>query len=106
MTEIWLPSSAKIHNQQPTMFCTVITDVDGGKCGKPFYPGEEKNWERHVVACSRRHEAEIRHASLRERMPGFFGAERAGQEEEAWLDRADAAGVTNREKVIQGRKRF
>jgi hypothetical protein len=52
------------------MVCTVPTG-GGEVCGKRFYPGEERAWQRHVGECARAHEAEIAAVSLKRRMPVF-----------------------------------
>lgn len=103
--KFWIPSSAEIHGTQPTMYCTVIVDVDGGKCGKPFYPGEQARFERHVGECARRHDAEVQHHSPKNSLAGFLEA--TGQPDvEQWLEETDAAGESNRQKAIDGRKKL
>lgn len=70
---IYVPSG---YEKQPTMVCRVIVDANGELCGKPFYPGEERSFERHVGDCARRHMDLIRAQSPRTRLPAF--------DEEAW----------------------
>lgn len=54
----------------PSMICRVPTG-NGEVCGKLFYSGEERAWQRHVGVCARRHAAEIHAESPRTKMPLF-----------------------------------
>jgi hypothetical protein len=97
------------QERKPIAKCMTITNVtdDGERtyCGKPLYSQQE--YEHHVTACATRHNDQIRKASLRERLPGFYHPEQSGiPDAEAWLQEQDAAGVSNRRKVIEGRKKF
>lgn len=66
----------------------------------PFYDGEERAYERHVVACSARHDAELRAESWRERAPAIFDPERSGDVELGrWIRR-------NREALLEDRKKL
>lgn len=40
-------------------------------CGAKFYRGEVLEWQRHVGWCAKKHDDEIRQASLEARMPVF-----------------------------------
>ena len=64
-------------------------------CDTPFYVGEERAYEQHVLLCSARHEDEMRAASLREREPGIFG-EGPEPDLERWVK-------VNAKKIIEGR---
>ena len=55
---------------EPTMVCRVPTG-DGEVCGKAFYPGEERKWQRHVGECAARHRDKIETQSPRTRLPIF-----------------------------------
>jgi hypothetical protein len=97
------------QERRPVGKCTVITRcTDDGEithCGTPLYSRQE--FERHVANCSRQHHDQIRKASLRHRMPGFHDPEQAGiPDVSRWLDEQDAAGVSNRQKVIAGRRKL
>jgi hypothetical protein len=67
MTRLYLPG---LHGQEPTMVCRVPIG-NGETCGKQFYPGEERAWQRHMTACAAEHEAAIHAESLKTRMPVF-----------------------------------
>lgn len=65
-----------------------------------FYEGEERAMEKHVAACSHRHEAELRQRSMRVRAPGIFDPERSGDVEKGhWIS-------ANREALVEGRKKL
>lgn len=83
----------------PAFVCRVIVDKDRNLCGKQFHADEPRAYQSHVIACAKQHESEIRAASLRERMPGFFGLDAADREAEEWVRK-------NRREIIEGRKSF
>lgn len=57
-------------------------------CDTVFYVGEETFYERHVVACSAKHDEQLRADSLRTRMPGIFDPFVSGDVElERWYRR-------------------
>jgi hypothetical protein len=58
----------------PTMFCRVPIG-DGETCGKPFYPGEERAFQKHCGECAREHLDEIHAASPRALNNGLFDEE-------------------------------
>lgn len=70
MTKIYLPG---LHGQEPTMVCRVPTG-NGETCGKRFYPGEERAWQRHMTRCAAEHEDAIHGESLKTRLPVFDDA--------------------------------
>jgi hypothetical protein len=51
-----------LHGAEPTMICRVPTGPED-ICGKPFYPGEELAWQRHVGECARAHMDAIKERS-------------------------------------------
>lgn len=71
-------SGLTIHlprDEEPVAVCRV--PVGGGEvCGKPFFPGEERAFQKHVGECAREHADEIRAESPRQKMPVF--------DEETW----------------------
>ncbi len=52
--DLWIPDKAR---RVPKFKCLVPTP--DGPCGTLFYPGDERRYERHVVACAERHDREI-----------------------------------------------
>jgi hypothetical protein len=63
----------------------------------PFWDGEERAYERHVVACSQRHDEEMRGESLRVKAPGIFDPEQSGDVEFGkWIRQ-------NREALLEDR---
>lgn len=63
----------------------------------PFYAGEEKAYEAHVVACANRHHDEMQGQSLRTIAPGIFDPFKSGDVElDAWIRRY-------RVPILQGR---
>lgn len=63
-----------------------------------FYEGEETAYERHVVACSNRHDEELRGRSLRVKAPGIFDPFQSGDVElERWIR-------VNRGLLLEGRR--
>lgn len=86
----------------------VVTKDDGRQprykclcCGTAeFYEGEETAYEQHVVACSNRHEAELRSMSLRVKAPGIFDPDESGDVEFGRWVRA------NRKALLEGRLRL
>lgn len=56
-----------------------------------------REYERHVVECSKRHEDELRDLSVRERVPWLTGP--LDPELDEWIR-------DNRDAVVEGRKRF
>lgn len=69
-------------------------------CDVVFYEGEELWYERHVVACSARHDKELRADSIRTRMPGLFDPNLSGDVEFGrWVR-------VNRGLLLEGRKRL
>ena len=64
-------------------------------CGLPFFEQERTFYQRHVVACSAKHEQEMRAESIRERMPGL-----------ATLDDYDVWISKHRDELIAGRKKL
>lgn len=65
-----------------------------------FYAGEEAAYEAHVVACSRRHEDELRQLSIRARDPELFDPLVSGDVEfQAWVR-------ANRKALLEGRRRM
>lgn len=87
----------------PKFTCRVIVGRrdDGAPkmCGKQFTEDEGAGYQRHVTSCARQHQAEIRAASLREKMPGFYGPDAADRELEEWVRKY-------RREIIEGRKSF
>lgn len=65
-----------------------------------FYDGEERLYERHVIACSQRHDAELRGESLRVKVPGIFDPFVSGDVEYGIWVRANA------QAIIDGRTRM
>lgn len=55
---------------EPTMVCRVPIGP-GETCATAFWPGEERAFTQHVTRCAKQHEAEIRNASPRTRLPIF-----------------------------------
>lgn len=100
---VWVP-----EDRRPVGKCTVITHcTDDGEityCHTPLYSHREM--EQHTAACAARHMDQIRKASLRERMPGFYGPESGIPDVEQWLQRQDTAGDSNRQKVIRGDRKL
>jgi hypothetical protein len=101
---IWVPDE-----RRPVGKCMVITHLtDDGVatyCGTPFYSQAEM--ERHTARCAAQHVDEIRRASPRVRNPGFNDPEVRGIADiEEWLNRRDDTGTTNRQAVIEGRRRM
>lgn len=67
---ILVPSRYADKDVEATMICRV--PVGGGEiCGKPFFPGEERAWQKHVGECAARHRDEIDEQSPRTRLPAF-----------------------------------
>lgn len=63
-----------VEGPKPIGVCTV--QVGGGQvCNTPFFPGEERDYQRHVARCAQEHMAEIVAASPRTRMPIFDESE-------------------------------
>lgn len=63
------------HNaREPRYRCLCCDDA-------VFFEGEERAYESHVIACSRRHEAEMRGTSLRVKAPGIFDPDVSGDVE-------------------------
>jgi hypothetical protein len=75
--------------------CRVLVDEQGTMCNTPLYSPQDV--DRHVTACARRNLEYIRAQSIRERMPGFFGADAADRELEEWV-------AKNRTAILEGRK--
>jgi uncharacterized C2H2 Zn-finger protein len=69
-------------------------------CQAVFYEGEHRAYERHVVGCAQRNEAELRAMSLRERAPALFDPERSGDVELGkWIR-------LHRTELLEGRKKL
>lgn len=65
-----------------------------------FYDGEEAAYERHVVACSERHDEAMRAESWRAKVPGIFDPDVSGDVElERWVR-------LNRGALLEGRKKL
>jgi len=65
-----------------------------------FFAGEESAYEAHVVACSRRHDEEMRAQSLRAKAPGIFDPFQSGDVEFGqWIRR-------HRAELIEGRRKL
>lgn len=62
-----------------------------------FYEGEDRAYERHVVACSAKHEEEMREQSPREKTAHFLG--RGDTELEGWVRK-------HRGLILEGRKQM
>lgn len=92
------------HAEPPRYKCSVIVKFDDGErtlCQKPFW--DARQYQTHVTRCAAEHIDEIRQARLSERLPAFYGPESGIPDVEAWLDREDPNGETNRAKAIEGR---
>jgi hypothetical protein len=96
------------EDRRPIGKCTVITScTDDGEvthCNTPLFTPRE--YQQHVARCSAEHIDAIRKAGPRTRMPGFHGPEAGIPDVEAWLQKQDTNGVSNREKAIRGEKRL
>ena len=68
MTKLWLPG---LHGEEPSMVCTVPTGEDQ-VCGKLFYPGEERAWQRHVGECAREHMDQVQASRPSVRLPAVY----------------------------------
>lgn len=64
-------------------------------CDMPFFEGERTFYHRHVVACSAKHEPQMRAESIRERAPELVALD----EYDVWIRR-------NRAELIEGRKKL
>jgi hypothetical protein len=65
----------------------------------PFWDGEERAFERHVVACAAEHDEQLRALSLREQMPAILDPQRSGDTEfERWIR-------AHRDALLKGRKK-
>jgi hypothetical protein len=96
-----------VPKEEPPRFrCTVIVNHDDGEntiCGEPFWSVEAL--AAHAANCARKHQDAIQKAAPSNRLPDWL-TQRNVTDWEDWLDEADAAGETNRSKVIAGRKKF
>lgn len=64
----------------------------------PFFDGEERAYEQHVIACSSRHDAQLREQSWRVKAPGIFDPHVSGDVEFGqWIRRYRA-------ELIEGRR--
>jgi hypothetical protein len=86
----------------------VVTQDDGRKprykclCCEVavFFEGEETAYERHVVACSNRHDLEMRSMSLRVKVPAIFDPNESGDVEFGrWVRRHRRALLEGRLKM-------
>ncbi len=69
-------------------------------CDVVFYDGEERVYERHVVACSEVHDAELRAMSVRQRDPAIFDPQVSGDVELGqWIKRHREALLEDRKKL-------
>lgn len=92
---------------EPRFKCTVITgshDGENSYCGKAFH--DPHSFERHVARCSEEHLDAIREAAPSSRLPAFYGETAGIPDVEAWLDEQDAAGVSHRQKILEGREKL
>lgn len=92
---------------EPRFKCTVITSTKDGEhtyCQKPFW--DAASYEAHVAKCASEHIDQIKQAAPSTRMPAFYGPEAGIPDLERWLDKQDAAGESNRQKVIRGSKKM
>lgn len=88
-----IPSHAQIHDIPPKYVCRVPAE-DGRLCGKPFWEGEERAFERHVVSCAEENAGAIQR--FREKNQPISG-EKSDLEE--WVDE-------NKSLLVEGRKRL
>lgn len=64
----------------------------------PFWDGEERAFERHVVACAARHDEQLRALSWRQRAPAIFDPQVSGDVELGrWI-------AVHRDALLEGRK--
>lgn len=88
-----IPSHAQIHDIPPKYVCRVPAE-DGLLCGKPFWEGEERAFEKHVVACAQENAGAIeRYRAKRAPISG----EKSDLEQ--WVDE-------NKDLLIEGRKKL
>ena len=93
-------------DEPPRFHCTVIVRHEDGEntiCGTPFH--DERQYLRHVTACARRHHDVIQKAAPSSRLPDWLTSKPV-TDWEVWLSERDAAGVSNQQKVIEGRKKL
>ncbi len=65
-----------------------------------FFEGEQRAYEAHVIACSRRHDAEMEAESWRKKIPGIFDPFQSGDVEFGrWIS-------ANRGLLLEGRRKL
>lgn len=88
-----IPSHAQIHDIEPKYVCRVPSG-DGRLCGHPFWEGEERQYEKHVIACAEENAEYI--AMYREQRQPFPGEK---SDLEQWVEEH---GI----EIIEGRKKM
>jgi hypothetical protein len=87
MPEIWIPGQAE---ERPAPFVCRI-------CQERFW--ESRGYERHVVKCYNRNEAEVREQSIKERAPTLYGDEAGDPELESWVRKHKTEILEDRKKM-------
>ena len=68
MSKLFLPG---LHGAEPTMICRVPTG-EGEICGRLYYPGEEREWQKHCGECARKHMDAIQAERPSVRLPAIY----------------------------------
>lgn len=83
----------RVNAREPRWKCLCCGDAE-------FYDGEQAAYERHVVLCSVRHDAEMRGESLRAKIPGIYDPFESGDVELGrWIGRHRALLLEDRLKL-------
>jgi hypothetical protein len=68
-------------------------------CHQPFFDGEHRAYERHVVGCSTANEQRLIEQSIKQRLPELYGDEAGDPELERWVDRHRTALQEKRMRI-------